>query len=229
VKSPTESTPLGRAVAVYGRELAIVRRLIEQAARDAVKLYEPWGRAPKGVALSAMARDRFLELAADDSDLALSDVEVYGEGQDWVRVWLPRVGWRLPLRARPAVVRIEEPEGTLDPDLFGEPPLGSPVLFWRFEVSEDSLSAFSLVRVLELADGWVMECKGLEEVDITADLLILPVAAAPAPGSSNDDDDLEDLVGRWDSEDPQSEAEITDRQYKDDDDESDAAVGDDSI
>lgn len=214
---------------MYGRELAIVRRLIEEAARDAVKLYEPWGRAPKGVALSAMTRDRFLELAADDSDLALSDVEVYGEGQDWVRVWLPKLGWRLPLRTRPQVVRIEDSEGTLDPDLFGEPPLGTPVLFWRFDVFKDSLSAFSLVRVLELADGWVMECKGLEEIGITADLLIPSVAVAPTPGSGNDDDDLEDLVGRWDNEDPQSEAEITDRQYEDDDNESDSAVGDDSI
>lgn len=218
---------------MYGRELAIVRRLIEQAARDAVKLYKPWGRAPKGTALSAMSRDRFLELAPDDEDLALSDVEVYGEGEDWVRVRLPKLGWCLPLRARPKLVRIEDGQGTLDPDLFGEPPLGTPVLFWRFDASEDSLSAFSLIRVLELEEGWVMECKGLEEVEITADLLVLPVASAPTPGSSNDDDDLEDLVGRWDNEDPQSEAETTDRQYKDDDDddddESDSAVGDDSI
>jgi hypothetical protein len=217
-------------VAVNGRELAVVRRLLEQAARDAVKLYAPWKRAPKGTALSAMTRDRFLELAADDPDLALSDVEVFTEGEDWVRIWLPKLGWKLHLRTRPKLVRIADPTGLFDPDLFEDLTLGTPVLFWRFDPCENRLAAFSLVRVLNIEDGWVMECKGLEEIEITADLLALPVMPTVTPGSSNDDDDLEDVVGRWDSEDPQSEAETTDRQYKDDhDDESDSAVGDDSL
>jgi hypothetical protein len=230
VTSPDEPSPLEQAVAVYGRELAVVRCLTERAAKDAVKLYAPWKRAPKGTARSAMTRDRFLELAADDPDLALSDVEVFAEGEDWVRIWLPKLGWKLPLRTRPKVVRIEDRTGFLDPDLFGDPPLGTPVLFWKWDVAGDCLAFFSLVRVLNTEDRWVMECKGVEEIVITPDMLSLPDVSTVTPGSGNDDDDLDDVVGRWDSEDPQSEAETTDRQYRDDhDDESDSAMGDDRL
>jgi hypothetical protein len=225
-----EASPLEQAVAVHGRELAVVRRLLERACRDAVTLYSKWKRYPKGTAMSAITRDRFLELANDDPDLALSEIEVFAEGEDWVRIWLPKLGWKLPLRTRPKVVRIEDGSGWLGPDLFGDPPLGTPVLFWRWDFPEDRLAFFSLVRVLNTEDRWVMECKGLEEIELTLDLLATPAATSVTPGSSNDDDDLDDVVGRWDSEDPQSEAETTERQYRDNhDDESDSAVGDDSL
>jgi len=230
VASPNEPSPLEQAVAVYGRELALVRSLIERAARDAVQLYVPWKRAPKGTARSAMARDRFLELAADDPDLAASDVEVFAEGEDWVRIWLPKLGWKLALRTRPKVVTIENRDGFLDPDLFEDPALGTPVLFWKWDVLRDCLAFFSLVQVINTEDRWGMECKASDEIKITPEMLSVPTIAAAAPGSSNDDDDLDDVVGRWDSTDPQSEAETTDKQYRDDhDDESDTAVGDDGI
>jgi hypothetical protein len=225
--SPEEPSPLERAVAIYGSELAVMRRLVEQAGRDAGQLYVPWGRAPKGTARSAMTRDRFLELAADDPDLALSDLEVFAEGEDWVRIWLPQLGWKLHMRTRPKVVRIEDPGGFLDPDLFGEP-LGTPVLFWRWDVVQDCLAFFSLVRVVSSEDQWGIGCRGVEEVMITPDTRSVPQVSSVISGS--DDDDLDDVVGRWDSEDPQSEAEITDGQGRDGhDDESDSAMGDDSL
>jgi hypothetical protein len=58
----------------------------------------------------------------------------------------------------------------------------------------------------------------------------MPVMPNVTPGSGNDDDPLDDVVGRLEGDDPQSEAENTDRQYEDEhDDESDSAVGDDSL
>jgi len=70
----------------------------------------------------------------------------------------------------------------------------------------------------------------VEEIMITPDMRSVPPVSIVISGSGNDDDDLDDVVGRWDSAGPQSEAEITDRQYRGGHDhESDSAVGDDSL
>jgi hypothetical protein len=159
----------------------------------------------------------------------MSDMEVFAEGEDWVRIWVPQLGWKLHLRTRPKVVRIEDPAGFLDPDLFGEP-LGTPVLFWRWDNVGDCLAFFSLVWVVNGEDRWGLACKGVEEIMITPDMRSVPPVSMVISGSGNDDDDLDDVVGRWDSAGPQSEAEITDRQYRGGHDhESDSAVGDDSL
>ena len=220
------STLLEQAVAAHGRELAVVRALLEQAATDAVGLYKPWLRSPKGSALSAMTRDRFLELAPDSTGLAASGVVVKSCGEDWVRVWLPKLSWLVPLRTRPKVIRLED-DGLFPEDLFGPPP-GTPVLFWRWNIEQSELTHFSLTRVANM-DNWVVECPTFESIEISADLITMkPPGSSTLAGTANDDDDLGGLVGRWDSEEPQSEAEHTDELGKEGRDDPGFAVGDDS-
>jgi hypothetical protein len=219
----TSPTPLENAVAAHGRELAVLRALVGQAAADAVGLYGPWHRTPKGSALSAMTRDRFLELSGHSADLAGSGVAVRSCGEDWVRIWLPKLSWLVPLRARPRIVRVEEP-GLFPDDMFG-PALGSPVLFWRWDTVERKLASFSLARVTSM-DNWVLECPVLESIDIRDDLAAMPAGRLVPAGGSNEDDDLAGVVGRWDREDPVSEAEHTDELRKDTrDDNIDPAMG----
>lgn len=220
------STLLEQAVAAHGRELAVVRALLEQAATDAVALYKPWRRSPKGSALSAMTRDRFLELAPDSAELAGSGVAVKSCGEDWVRIWLPRLSWLIPLRTRPKVVRLED-DSLFPDDLFG-PPHGTPVLLWRWNIEKSEMTHFSLTRVVTM-DNWVVECPIFESIDISADLIAMkPTGSSTPVGAANDDDDLGGLVGRWDSEEPQSEAEHTDELGKEERDDPGFAVGDDN-
>jgi hypothetical protein len=219
------SSPLAEAVATHGRELAVVRRLVEAAAGDAVGLYKPWRRAPKGSALSAMTRDRFLELAQGSAELAGSGVVVKSCGEDWVRVWFPKLGWMVPLRTRPKVIRLEEP-GLFPADLWGAPP-GNPVIFWRWGKKEQRLTHFSLAQVTEMDDKYGTECVALENIEITAG--VVPMHVSPIiDGAANDDDDLRDLVGRWGSDEPRSEDQVTDELDKDNrDDRTDPAMGED--
>lgn len=223
MKSPS---PLEQAVAAHGRELAVLRDLLDKAARDAVKLYAPWGRGPKGGVMSGMTRDRFLEFAQDSAELAGSGVAVKACGDDWVRVWLPTLRAWVHLRSRPRTV-IPVVEDELFPvyDLLGMPP-GLPVLFWRWDRIEGRLATFSVAWVSTM-DNWVVECPVREEVEISADLMALP-AGRPVPGAGNDDDDLPGLVGRWDSEESMSEDQVTDegREGTSDDD-TGPAVGED--
>jgi hypothetical protein len=222
MRSPSPA-PLTQVVAAHGGELAVIRRLLEEAAREAIKLYRPWKRLPKGTALSAMTRDRFLELAEDCEELAGGGVVVKSCGEDWVRVWLPGPGWIVSLRSRPKVISVEEEGGLFDLDLFGAP-RGTPVLFWRFNAAEDRLASFSMARVADMA--WVLEAEVLEEVEITDGLTALISGRVTVPGSGNDDDDLENVVGRWDNDEPLSEAEVADEIYEDDhDDERGPALG----
>lgn len=203
-----------------------MRALLEQAASDAVGLYAPWQRNPKGSALSAMARDRFLELSQYSADLAGSGVVVKSCGEDWVRIWLPKLSWLVPLRTRPKVIRLEA-DSLFPEDLFGPAP-GTPVLFWRWNMEQGELTHFSLTRVVNM-DNWIVECPIFESIEISADLIALtPVGNATPTGAANDDDDLGGLVGRWDRQEPVSEAENTDELGKEEcDDDAEWAVGDD--
>jgi hypothetical protein len=220
-------SPLEQVVSVHGRELAVIRDLVDKAAQDAVGLYRPWGRAPKGGVMSGMTRDRFLEFAQDSAELAGSGVAVKGCGDDWVRVWLPALRMWVHLRSRPRnVVPVNDDELFLVVDLFGLPP-GLPVLFWQWDKVEQRLMSFSVAWVITM-DNWVVECPVREEVEISADLTALPMSR-PVPGEGNDDDDLPGLVGRWDDEEPKSEDQVTDeaREGASDDDTS-PAVGEDA-
>lgn len=222
-------TLLEQVVTAHGGELAVIRRLLEEAAREAIKLHSPWGRPPKGTAFSALTREKFLELIEDCEELAGTGVAVMTCGEDWVRVWLPNPKWMLKLRSRPKVDLVNDDEPTLfdlEPD---EVPRGSPVLFWRYNLDEDRLAHFSAAIVTD--PDWVMEAEVLEEIEITDDLISVTAGrAATVPGTGNDDDDLQDVVGRWDNDEPLSEAEATDKIFKDsDDDERGTAMGEDSI
>ena len=222
--SPTPTPPLKQVVAAHGGELAALHRLLEQAGRDTIKLWKPWGRAPKGTAMSSTTRDRLLELAEDDEELACSGVTIRSCGEDWVRVWFPEPKWLVPLRTRPKVIPVEEEEGLFD-DLFGAP-RGTPALLWRWNVSDNCLASFTMARVLNLGD--ILEFQVLEEIPITPDLATLAPVRPVLLGTGNDDDDLPDVVGRWDNEKPLSEDETTDETRKDGpDDERGSSVGED--
>jgi hypothetical protein len=218
------SSPLEQVVGAHGRELAVIRDLVEKAGHDATKLYRPWGRAPKGGVMSGMTRDRFLEFAHDSADLAGSGVAVKACGDDWVRVWLPLLRRWVHLRTRPKnVVLLKEDELFPVVDLFGLPP-GEPILFWRWNKGEQRLATFSVAWVTTL-DNWVVECPVREEVEVSPDLMTLP--SSPVAGTSNDDDDLP-LVRRWDDG-PKSEDQITDEAREEtSDDDTGPAVGEDT-
>jgi len=224
MKSPS---PLEQAVGVHGRELAVLRDLVEKAARDAIKLYTPWRRAPKGGVMSGMTRDRLLEFARDSAELAGSGVAVKACGDDWVRVWLPVLHAWVHLRTRPQnVTLLVEDELFPEDDLVGWPP-GVPVLFWRWDKAEQQLASFSVAWVTTM-DNWVVECHVRQEVPISAGLMALP-AARPVPGAGNDDDDLRGLVGRWDGEESKSEDQVTDEAREgSSDDNTGPAVGEDA-
>ncbi len=224
MKSPS---PLEQTVGAHGRELAVVRDLLDKAARDAVELYTPWGRTPKGGVMSGMTRDRFLEFAQDSAELAGSGVTVKACGDDWVRVWLPVLRAWVHLRSRPrTVVLMIEDELLPEYDLLGLP-AGLPVLFWRWDKAEQRLMSFSVAWVTTM-DNWVIECPVWEEVEISADLMALP-AGRPVPGAGNDDDDLPGLVGRWDGEEPMAEDQVTDEaRAGTSDDDTGPAVGEDA-
>jgi hypothetical protein len=220
-------SPLEQVVSAHGRELAVIRDLVDRAARDAVNLYRPWRRAPKGGVMSGMTRDRFLEFAQGSAELAGSGVAVKGCGDDWVRVWLPVLRMWVHLRSRPrTVVPVNDDELFPVVDLLGLPP-GLPVLFWQWDRVEQGLASFSVAWVTTM-DTWVVECPVREEVEIPADLMALP-AARPVPGAGNDDDDLPGLVGRWDGEEPQSEDQVNDKGREGtSDDDTGPAVGEDA-
>jgi hypothetical protein len=220
-------SPLEQVLGAHGRELAVIRDLVEKAARDAVGLYRPWHRAPKGGVMSGMTRDRFLEFAQDSAELAGSGVAVKACGDDWVRVWLPVLRAWVPLRTRPpTVVQVNDEELFPVVDLLGLPP-GYPVLFWQWNRLEQELLSFSAAWVATM-DNWVIECPVREEVDIPADLMALP-AGRQVSGAGNDDDDLGGLVSRWDGEEPKSEEQVTDEAREGtSDDDTGPAVGEDA-
>ena len=209
MRSPS---PLEQSVAAHGRELAVLRGLLDEAARDTAKLCEPRGRAPKGTAMSALTRDKFLELAEGCTELAASRVAVKPCGEDWVRVWLPELQIWMPLRHRPETVVLVEQAGLLseeDEDLLGWPG-GSPVLFWRWNHAKHRLSSYSVAWVTS-KKKWFMECPVREEIEISADLMALPVGGFVPTGARNDDDDLPGVVTRWDTAEPLTEDQATDK------------------
>jgi hypothetical protein len=220
-------SPLEQVVRCHGRELAVIRDLVEKAARDAVMLYRPWGRAPKGGVMSGMTRDRFLEFAQDSAELTGTGVAVKGCGDDWVRVWLPALHMWVHLRSRPrTVVPVNDDELFIVYDLFGLPP-GCPVLFWQWNKAEQQLATFSVAWVTCM-DNWVVECPVREELEISAGLMALP-ALRPVPGEGNDDDDLPGLVGRWGDGEPKSEDQVTDEAREGgSDDDTGSALGEDA-
>ncbi len=100
-------------------------------------------------------------------------------------------------------------------------------MFWKWDRDEQRLGSFSLAWVLSM-EGWVVECRVLDEIDIPEDLMALPAGRPPA-GTGNDDDDLPGLVGKWDVEESRSEDEVTDDAREDGSDgETGPAVGDDA-
>lgn len=220
------SSLLEQVVGAHGRELAVIRDLVNRSARDAVSLYGKWERAPKGGVMSGMTRDRFLEFALDSADLSGSGVAVKACGDDWVRVWLPILRMWVPLRTRPpTVVVVEDNDLFPEFDLLGLPP-GKPVLFWRWSRAERRLVSFSVAWAVTM-DNWVIECPVRGEVEISADLMALP--SRPVPGARNDDELPDELVGRWDGDEPKSENQVTDDAREESgDDDSGPALGEDT-
>jgi hypothetical protein len=164
--------------------------------------------------MSALTRDKFLELAEGSTDLGASDVAVKPCGEDWVRVWLPKLRTWVPLRRRPeTVISIEQPglfseEEDEEVDLLGWP-AGFPVLFWRWSHNEHQLSYFSVAWVVS-KEKWFIECPILQEIEIPPDLMALPAGGPMPAGIRNDDDDLPGLVTRRDPEESLSEDQVTD-------------------
>jgi len=86
--------------------------------------------------------------------------------------------------------------------------------------------SFSLVRLVEKEPG--LKSEYWEEVAISESTVPLPLARPPAGTGNDDDDNLQNLVGRWNSEEPRAEHEATDDQDKDDRHDGHSDVGDTS-
>lgn len=210
MRSPS---PLAQAVAIYGRELAIFRGLLEEAGHDTIKLHQPRGQNPKGTAMSALTRPKLLDLAKGSADLATAGMRVRPRGEDWVRVWLPKPlqAW-VPVRSRPDTIVVDGDVSILceeDEDLLGMP-MGYPYLFWRWDYTEQRLMSFSAAWVKEKR-GWHKECPCREEIEISAALAALPANTSAPIGARNEDDELDDLVAKWDTDEPLSEDQVTDK------------------
>lgn len=189
-------TPLQRAVLARAREFAHLHDLLLRAGGDALDLYKPWGRRPKGSAFSAMTRDRLLEFVGDSVTMSGSEVQVTPHGEDWVRVWVPELGLEVPMRTRPRGAYLLQDDilqqldgADLDglADLFGDPP-GKHVIFWRFNLHERTMPHWSFARAHSL-DNW--DCPMYEEVELPTAHTLRDVAQ---PESADDHDDLEGVV-----------------------------------
>jgi hypothetical protein len=225
MNSPTTS-PLAEAVAQHGRDLAALHRIVGQALRETSDTFiGAWNRSPSGTARSATMRARSLELAADEPFLEIS---VTGEGEDWVRVFLPSLGKKIPLRTRPKSVVVQDDGGALfDLDLFGG--TGELVMFWEPTDDGTGLARLSIAEVLTPSDHWGFKCVVRAEVFITENLI--PISSGAPVGTGNYDDDLQGVVGRWPSDVPESEEEVTEREAlnKHDGNGTDSAMGADGV
>jgi hypothetical protein len=199
---------VAQAVTYHGHDLAVFRRLADQALRETSDHFtKKWHRPPSGTARSAIARPRLLELAAGEP---FQEIEVSRAGEDWVRVLLPMLGRKLRLRTRPKSVtsHAEGKDGLFNVDLLGV--AGDVYLFWRATDDGSGLAHLSVAEVLTPPEEWVRRCVVRNEIFITADLIALP-ASAPT-GTGNYDDLLPGVVSRWPSDEAQSEEEATDRE-----------------
>ena len=217
---------LAEAVAQHGRDLAAFHRIVGQALRETSDTFiGAWNRSPSGTARSATMRARSLELAADEPFLEIS---VTGEGEDWVRVFLPSLGKKLPLRTRPKSVVVQGDDDALfGLDLFGG--TGELVMFWEPTDGGAGLARLSIAEVLTPSDQWGFKCVVHDEIFITGNLI--PISSGAPAGTGNYDDDLQGVVGRWPSDVPESEAEVTEREAlkKRDGNGTDSAMGADGV
>lgn len=225
----SSSSTLRSVVETHARGLAMLRALLVTALRDSATLYKPRGRPPKGMAMSVMMRDKLIELALPSADLAADGLSVMAYGQDWVRITF-RGGVTAPLRKRPprtGAVTLEgqedlfsllddEEEPAPPVDAFRDSPL-SLVVLWDYKwavdsegnITDDILAYFGVAQVGSKG-GEPDYQTVVDHVEISPNVVpLLPVAP---PGSDNDDDELDDLIGRWDQDAPASEEEITDAQ-----------------
>jgi hypothetical protein len=223
VTSP-ETPGLEQAVIHHGRDLAALHRLGDQSLREAEQSYvKEWKRRPKASVRSGTARARLLELV---DDVLFDEIEVTGEGQDYVRVFLPFLGAKLYLRSRPKVATTYPRDGELlSLDLFGM--AGTLYMFWQAADDGSGLAHLSIAEVLTPPDLWWKKCVMRNEIFVTAD--VIPIVPAGPTGIGNYDDDLNDVLGRWENEDAQSEEETTDEEAQEEDDGTgtDSAMGDD--
>jgi hypothetical protein len=226
---PMKSHPsLARLADEHQVGLAALVRLLHAEASEAVAWHvDKWAILPGASALSGLTRQHLALAAKVDQALLDSGIRVEPWGDDWIRLMLPGVPLPLPLRTRPKSVTIAEP--LLDEDVLALDPLdpalfGHRLLFWRFDRGRRAMVRWTLARVrsLEFEGG----CVAFEEVPLPlAPALTNPVVLQQPVGTANEDDDLDDVVGAWESEQPRSEAEATDADTGEDVGEDDAEPG----
>ncbi|MEX5634133.1 hypothetical protein [Parafrankia sp. FMc2] len=195
--------------------------------------------------MSGMMRDKLIELALPSAELAADGLAVTAYGQDWVRVTFGSEGVTAPLRKRPRVKKVpalqnevslfefddqlDRDESIAEVDLFGNS-IAFFVVYWDYqwiwnneeEKAEGKLSCFSVAQVASVG-GEPDYQTIVNEIEISPN--VVPLRQIAPPGSANDDDDLDDVVGRWDQEAPAAEEEITDKQDEEGRDDDDTSLG----
>jgi hypothetical protein len=204
--------------------------LLDSAVQKVAQMTATASRTPNGPAMSALARPELLNFAMTLLPVRRSRLRLYEQGDEWVRVGLKGTVIRPRLRMRPPTAHLVEPGLFDEQTLTG--PAGSFVLMWDWDQSLGGLNTFALTRVVTMK-RWGLDCPLLEDIPLEA-----PLAGSSADpfrhlvpmGIGNDDDDLSDLVVRWEDEEDEarSEPEVSDRREEDErDGEGDTAVGED--
>ncbi len=213
-------------------ELTWLCGMVDEALRDSTKLFAPRGRVPRGHVISMLTREALGPLVGSGSPVRPGEswprlvVESYG--QDWIKVSLKDVG-TVRLRKRPGKTSVGQPPleaaDEAVPALFDAPAGGVLVMFWDWSATTGMLRALWLSDVATLEWG----SKGPTIFDEVKFELVASAVSVPT-GAGRAEDDLADLVSRWDQggtlDEPGDLQSFGTDQDEDEHDEGDSAVGD---
>lgn len=192
------------------------------------------GRIPKGLLASMIIREN-LGNRIERGDLIHgvgSKFVVERYGQDWIKIHFPEQE-AVRLRTEPAYPKVQNPvlvPADDDAPALFEEPVGHLVLMWRWDVATGMLRSLWLTRVVSL--DWKQDgCVILEKVEIKSAM----ESKFVPEGIGSDEDDLDDMLSRWDDSEPgdpdepdesgaAGAADFDDNEDEDDD-EGDTAVG----
>lgn len=212
-------------------ELARLRGQLDESVRESARMFAGRGRVPKGYLISGLSREALGGLVAQSkqtlTDGSRSRLVVESYGQDWIKVHFAGIG-PVKLRKRPSKTYVAEPalvaaDGATMP-LF-EVPTGELVLLWDWDASIGMLRSLTLARVASLEDWNTHGCVIFSEIEIESAMTIQSLP----DGAGSDEDDLDDLVSRWDANGETDEPDTLGTTAFDEDEDEDHDEGDTTV
>lgn len=188
---------------------------VDEAFRESDQLFAPRGRVPAGHVISMLTREALGHLVGAASPVRPGEnrprLVIESRGQDWITASLVGIG-SVRLRKRPAKVTVTHPllagADEAAPALFEQPPLEAAddaapalfgtdasvlVLFWDPDMSAGMLQSMWLSEVATLDWG--------SGGPVIFDEVVFELAGAARSsleGAGRDEDELGDLLSRWD-------------------------------